>query len=132
MRSKAVCCDTRISRNSKAEQTEPIKTTYKGLDIYQCGSELTGNRSAPCPEYPRGFRSQKAGPQFGRHTCTLSPRRLKLAFADRDRYIADPRFATSIPVGELLSKEYAAKRRALIRMERAYAGCRTAWRPAER
>jgi len=37
----------------------------------------------------------------------------KLAFADRNRYIADPSFA-KVPVTQLLSKEYAARRRALI------------------
>jgi len=37
----------------------------------------------------------------------------KIAFADRNRYVADPAFA-KIPVQELLSKDYAARRRALI------------------
>jgi len=37
----------------------------------------------------------------------------KLAFADRNRYIADPAFA-KVPVAQLLSKEYAAGRRAMI------------------
>src|SRR5260370_29598890 len=47
---------------------------------------------------------------------------LKLAFADRDQYIADPRFVKDIPVAGLLSKEYAAGRRKLIRMDRAIHG----------
>jgi gamma-glutamyltranspeptidase/glutathione hydrolase len=42
----------------------------------------------------------------------------KLAFADRNRYIADPAFA-KVPTAELLSKGYAAKRRALIDPSRA-------------
>ena len=42
----------------------------------------------------------------------------KLAFEDRARYYGDPRFA-EIPVGQLISKEYAASRRALIDVERA-------------
>ena len=37
----------------------------------------------------------------------------KLAFEDRARYYADPEFA-KIPVKALISKDYAAKRRALI------------------
>ena len=44
----------------------------------------------------------------------------KLAFADRNRYIADPNFS-KVPVAELLSKDYAAKRRALINPNRALA-----------
>jgi gamma-glutamyltranspeptidase/glutathione hydrolase len=42
----------------------------------------------------------------------------KIAFADRNRYIADPAFA-KIPIKELLSKEYAARRRALIDPKKA-------------
>ena len=38
---------------------------------------------------------------------------LKLAFADRDHWIADPRF-TKIPIEQLLSKRYAEDRRKLI------------------
>src|SRR5439155_8743965 len=47
---------------------------------------------------------------------------LKLAFADRHRYIADPRFSPEMPVSRLLSGEYAASRRSLIRMDRAIKG----------
>ncbi|MBT5697927.1 MAG: hypothetical protein HOI62_15155, partial [Gemmatimonadales bacterium] len=43
---------------------------------------------------------------------------LKLAFADRNQWVADPRFI-DVPTQELLSKDYAAARRALIRMDRA-------------
>jgi gamma-glutamyltranspeptidase/glutathione hydrolase len=47
---------------------------------------------------------------------------LKLAFADRNRYVGDPRFVPGIPMRELLSKEYAAQRRALINPDRAIEG----------
>src|SRR5262249_50333272 len=43
---------------------------------------------------------------------------MKLSFADRNKYIADPAFA-KVPVAQLLSKEYAATRRALINPDRA-------------
>jgi gamma-glutamyltranspeptidase/glutathione hydrolase len=42
----------------------------------------------------------------------------KLAFADRARLYADPEFFQT-PIAELNSKEYAAKRRALINPDRA-------------
>ena len=44
---------------------------------------------------------------------------MKLAFADRNQWVADPR-VVDVPVAGLLSKEYAAKRRALIRRGRAF------------
>ena len=46
---------------------------------------------------------------------------LKLAFADRDRYIADPR-TTDAPVSALLSKAYGNARRTLIKTDRAIRG----------
>jgi len=44
---------------------------------------------------------------------------LKLAFADRDAYFGDPRFV-KVPMDALLSPEYAAKRKTLIRPDRAW------------
>jgi gamma-glutamyltranspeptidase/glutathione hydrolase len=53
------------------------------------------------------------------HVVTES---LKLAFADRNKYVGDPKFVPPIPMRELLSKEYAATRRALIDPNRAIKG----------
>jgi gamma-glutamyltranspeptidase/glutathione hydrolase len=47
---------------------------------------------------------------------------LKLSFADRNRYVGDPKFVPAIPMRELLSKPYAAKRRALIDPNKAIEG----------
>ena len=45
----------------------------------------------------------------------------KLAYADRARYYTDPRFV-GVPVKQLVSKEYAARRRRLIQQDRAMVG----------
>jgi gamma-glutamyltranspeptidase/glutathione hydrolase len=42
----------------------------------------------------------------------------KLAFADREKFYGDPLF-THVPIGALLSREYARKRRKLINMKKA-------------
>jgi gamma-glutamyltranspeptidase / glutathione hydrolase len=51
-------------------------------------------------------------------TLHLLAEALKIAFADRAAATADPAFV-KVPVGKLLSKTYAAERRARIRMDRA-------------
>ena len=47
---------------------------------------------------------------------------LKLSFADRNKFVGDPKFVPNIPMKALLSKEYAAARRAAIDPNRAIAG----------
>src|SRR5437868_10444546 len=47
---------------------------------------------------------------------------LKLSFADRNKFVGDPKFVPPIPMKALLSKEYAAARRAQIDPNRAIAG----------
>ena len=57
---------------------------------------------------------------------------LKIGFADRNACTGDPAFV-DIPVERLLSKEYAATRRAQIRPDRAGEyGAIAAWRGASR
>jgi gamma-glutamyltranspeptidase/glutathione hydrolase len=53
---------------------------------------------------------------------------IKLAFADRERYFGDPRFV-DVPLDTLLSAPYAATRRALLRMDRAFPGLPPAGEP---
>jgi gamma-glutamyltranspeptidase/glutathione hydrolase len=53
------------------------------------------------------------------HAVTES---LKLSFADRNKYVGDPKFVPNIPMKTLLSKEYAAARRAAIDPNRAIEG----------
>jgi gamma-glutamyltranspeptidase/glutathione hydrolase len=105
----------------QAEQAEPIRTTYKGLDVYQCAPNSQGIVLLMALNILEGFDLKMLGHNTADYLHVVVEA-LKLAFADRDRYIADPRFSKDIPVPMLLSKEYAAKRRGLIRMDRAMEG----------
>lgn len=53
---------------------------------------------------------------YGSHAVHLMINALRLAFADRNRYIADPDF-TSVPVKRLLNETYLEKRRHYIHSE---------------
>jgi gamma-glutamyltranspeptidase/glutathione hydrolase len=96
---------------------EPISTTYRGYTLHELPPNNQGLTALLMLNILEGLdiKSMQADPGLYYHTLIEAT---KIAFADRNRYIADPAFA-KLPVKELLSKEYAAKRRALIDPARA-------------
>jgi gamma-glutamyltranspeptidase/glutathione hydrolase len=112
----------------RAEQAEPIHTDYKGYEVYEAAPNSQGIVLLIALNIVEGFDLKSLGHNSPKYLHVLAES-LKLAFADRDRYIADPRFVKDIPVAGLLSKEYAAQRRKLIRMDRAMHGMAPAGDP---
>ena len=112
----------------KAEESEPIHTNYKGYEVYESAPNSQGIVLLMALNIVEGMDLKSMGyesPDYV-HVVTES---LKLAFADRDQYIGDPRFVKNMPIAGLLSKEYATARRALIHMDRAIQGMAPAGDP---
>jgi gamma-glutamyltranspeptidase/glutathione hydrolase len=105
----------------KAEEAAPIRTGYRGYDIYQSPPNSGGIVMLMALNILEGFDLRKMGHNSPEYLHVLTEA-FKLAFADRYPYIADPRFAPDAPIAQLLSKSYAGLRRGLIRMDRAIAG----------
>jgi len=101
----------------KSEWVEPISTNYRGYTVYEIPPNGQGLTALLTLNILEGFDLAALSAQPDRYYHTLIEA-TKLAFADRNRYIADPSFS-KVPVSELLSKEYAAKRRALINPSKA-------------
>ncbi len=101
----------------RSEWVEPISTTYRGYSIYECPPNGQGLTALLALNILEGFdlSAMRARPDLYYHTLIEAT---KLAFADRNRYIADPAFA-KVPVAQLLSKEYAGERRSLINPDKA-------------
>jgi gamma-glutamyltranspeptidase/glutathione hydrolase len=101
----------------RSEWVEPISTSYRGYSVSELPPNGQGLTALLTLNILEGYdlASIARQPDLLYHTMIEAT---KLAFADRNRYIADPAFA-SVPVAELLSKDYAAKRRALINPDRA-------------
>ena len=101
----------------KSNWVEPISTTYRGYTLHELPPNNQGLTALLMLNILEGLdiKSMQADPGLYYHTLIEAT---KIAFADRNRYIADPAFA-KLPVKELLSKDYAAKRRALIDPARA-------------
>jgi gamma-glutamyltranspeptidase/glutathione hydrolase len=67
-----------------------------------------------------GFDIPSMGPNSPDY-CHLLVEAKKLAFADRDQYVSDPEFV-DVPVGRLISKQYAETQGQSITMDRASPG----------
>jgi gamma-glutamyltranspeptidase / glutathione hydrolase len=101
----------------KSTWVEPISTTYRGHTLYEFPPNNQGLTALLALNILEGvdLKSMRDNPARYYHTLIEA---MKIAFADRNRYIADPAFS-KVPVKELISKEYAVKRRALLNPDKA-------------
>ncbi|HEY3116371.1 MAG TPA: gamma-glutamyltransferase family protein, partial [Chloroflexota bacterium] len=93
---------------------EPISTNYRGYDVWEIppnGQGLAALIALNLLEHDAFGLAQ--GPRESVDSYHVQIEAMKLAFADAHRYIADPEYA-AVPTQELLAKDYAASRRALI------------------
>jgi len=96
----------------RAEWVEPIRTSYRGYDVWEIPPNGQGIAALLALNILEGTPVADL-PHLSAARLHLIIEALKLAFADAHRYVADPALA-DVPVAQLLSKEYAAGRRALI------------------
>jgi gamma-glutamyltranspeptidase / glutathione hydrolase len=99
------------------EFTSPIRTAYRGLEVYECPPNGQGVIAQLILNILEGFELGALGPN-GAERLHLEAEATRLAFRDRNACLADPA-AVDVPVGRLLGKDYAAKLRSLIDPERA-------------
>jgi gamma-glutamyltranspeptidase/glutathione hydrolase len=91
---------------------DPVRLEYHGVEVLKCGPWSQGPVFLQQLKLLEGFDLA----QLGHNTADYLHVYLeaaKLAFADRERYYGDPEFV-DVPLGLLLSEEYAAERRELI------------------
>ena len=91
------------------EWGEPIGTTYRGLTVYETPPPTQGLTTLLALNMLEGFPLARRPLHSAEHLHLLLEI-VKLAYADRDRWIADPEHAR-VPVAALLDKTYAAARR---------------------
>jgi gamma-glutamyltranspeptidase/glutathione hydrolase len=96
---------------------DPISTTYHGYTVWELPPNGQGLAALEMLNILENYdlKSMGRGSADFWHVMVEAK---KLAFADRARYYADPAFA-KIPVAQLLSKDYARQRAALIDMQHA-------------
>ena len=96
---------------------EPISTEYRGVTCWECPPNTHGIAALAALNICEGFDLGSMGFQ-STDSYHYQIEAMKLAFADALHYVADPR-VSQVPVKELLSKEYAQRRRSLITLDRA-------------
>ena len=99
-----------------ADWVEPHVTRYRGVDVHALAENTQGLATLQMLNMLEYFDLKGAGFQSAR-SIHLQVEAKRLAYEDRARYYADPRFS-KVPVEWLASKDYAAERAKLIRPDR--------------
>lgn len=103
--------------NWQVKIEEPVKTSYKGIDVYKLQVWTQGPAMLQALNILENFNLREMGFNSARYVHTLY-QAMNLAFADRDFYYGDIYFPPAEPVEGLLSKDYARERARLIRSDR--------------
>ena len=103
----------------RSEWVEPISTSYRGVEVYELPPNGQGLAALEMLNVLEGYDLAAMGHNSAEY-LHVQVEAKKLAFADRARWYADPAFYEP-PLERLLSKEYAAARRAQIDLEKAAA-----------
>ncbi len=101
----------------EAEWVEPISTTYRGWRVYEIPPNGQGIAALVMLNIMENFPLAEYGHNTANALHVMIEAK-KLAYADMQRFVADPRFA-QVPVDGMLSKEYARQRAALVDPKRA-------------
>lgn len=91
---------------------QPVKVAFADAEIYCCGPWSQGISLAQAFAMLNGVGLEKQAhnsPDYIHHLTEV----FKLVFADRERYVADPRFV-NVPVEEMLEPDYLRARSRLI------------------
>jgi gamma-glutamyltranspeptidase/glutathione hydrolase len=99
------------------EWVDPISTTYRGWTVYELPPNGQGIAALEMLNIMEHFPLAAAGHNSVRALHVMIEAK-KLAYADMQRYDADPRFSM-VPVGAIRSKTYAKQRASLIDLARA-------------
>jgi gamma-glutamyltranspeptidase / glutathione hydrolase len=98
--------------------TRPERRRFGDLEVFTCGAWCQGPVLLQTLALLEGTNLAGLGHNSADYVHHLTEA-LKLAFADREAYYGDPA-VVEVPLATLISEEYAAERRKLIRPDRAW------------
>ena len=105
--------------NYRPHRSTPVRTTYRGYEIISMPPISSGGTAlVQMLNILEGYGLAEFG--FGSaQTVHLMAEAMRRAFADRARYLGDPKFNPLMPSSLLASKSYAERLRATIQLDRA-------------
>ncbi|HJR60102.1 MAG TPA: gamma-glutamyltransferase [Vicinamibacterales bacterium] len=101
-----------------SDWTDPISTTYKGHQLLEFPPNTQGAVALEMLNILDGFDLKALGHNSAAYLHLLVEAK-KIAFADRDAWLADPGATPPEALRRMISKEYGAERRKEINPERA-------------
>ena len=101
----------------EAEWVDPIKSSYKDYEIYQCPPNGQGIATLLQLNILKGFEIDSMIHNSSQYLHLLIEAK-KLAWADLRAFASDPKF-NKLPIDELLSEEYSQKQRDRINLNKA-------------
>ncbi|MHA1686459.1 MAG: gamma-glutamyltransferase [Candidatus Heimdallarchaeaceae archaeon] len=107
-------------KNHRSTVEKPISTNYKGIDIWEIPPNGQGITALIALNILEEYDISQFEHSSAQHLHLLIES-LRLAFADTRWYVADPA-VVEVPTKQLLSKEYAKKRRQLINLKKSNLG----------
>ncbi len=111
-----------LSAEDLADYHSPVgpaeRRRFGDIEVYTCGAWCQGPVLLQTLALLEGTDLAALGHNSADYVHTLTEA-LKLAFADREAYYTDPALG-NVPLATLISSEYAAERRKLIRPDRAW------------
>ena len=99
------------------EWVEPITTTYRGWQIYELPPNGQGIAALSMLNIMENFPLKDYGHNSAAALHVMIEAK-KLAYADMAKFVGDPRFG-AVPVKQMLSKDLAKQRAALVNMDKA-------------
>jgi gamma-glutamyltranspeptidase / glutathione hydrolase len=118
LRARGALLDLADFDGHRADWVDPLRTTYRGVEVCELPPNTQGLVALQILNLLEGFDLGALGHNSAA-ALHLMVEAKRLAFADRDAFLADPESVPPDLLAELVSKEYAARRRREIDPRRA-------------
>ena len=110
--------DARDFADHHADWVDPITTSYRGYDVFELPPNTQGVVALEMLNILEGYDLKALGHNSAPYIHLMTEAK-RIAYADRDAFIADADSVPAATLKTLLSKEYAASRRKEINLTRA-------------